>query len=307
MTSIKSGVMCVVCAMWFAGSAFGEIVTFNSPGQWVTERTDNIVLKVQLDTSKIPQKKLSVTLSRVEGGKKKIVATKSFKVTDYSQEFPLGPAGANLIGGKDFLKIEWSIPGTKEKGTLFPVGIVNLDKIDKSEPLHAVKVQALPDGQSVAEVAANAKFTSVKGNEFALFWNTKALSLVCRKGTGKEVVRFAFDGKNGKNAFISYPDRVVEWFTAKDSVGTVLYERIALADSINFPTKEWRSEVKKSGTKDLTIITIPWSDIGLVAQDERVLGFAAFVADEKSAPVASYPDKAKFLVPGSWSSIVLDK
>jgi hypothetical protein len=307
MKALQAGMAGVLCAAWFAGSAFADVVTFNSPGQWTTERSDKIVLKIQLDTAKIPKKKIAIVLSKIESGKKKLVASKSFKVSDYSQELDLGAAGAMLLGGKDYLKIEWSIPGTKDKGSLFPVGLVNLDKAPAVAPLHAAKVQEPADGKNTATLAANAKFTTVKGVEFALFWSPKSLSILCKKGASKDVVRFAFDGKNGKNAFISYPDRIVELNLAKDSMSTVLYERVALSDSINFPVKDWKSEVSKTAAGEFTVINIPWYDIGLVAQDERVLGFAAFMTDEKAAPVAAYPDNAKLLMPGSWSSIVLDK
>jgi hypothetical protein len=307
MKTLQLGLTGVVCAAWFAGSAFADIVTFNSPGQWTTERSDKIVLKVQLDTAKIPQKKIAVVLSKIESGKKKQVSSKSFKVTDYSQEFDLGAVGTTLLGGKDFLKIEWSIPGAKDKGGLFPVGIVDLDKLSALAPLHAKKVQEPADAKNAAALAAGAKFTTVKGVEFALFWSPKSLSILCKKGASKDVIRLAFDGKNGKNAFISYPDRVVELNLAKDSMSTVLYDRVALSDSINFPVKDWKSEVSKTAAGEFTVINVPWYDIGLVAQDERVLGFAAFLTDEKSVPAAAYPDKAKLLMPGSWSSIVLDK
>jgi hypothetical protein len=307
MKALQAGLAGVICAAWFAGSACADIVTFNSPGQWTTERSDVIVLKVQLDTAKIPKKKIAVSLYKVEAGKKKLVVTKPFKVNDYSQEFNLGSVGTSLLGGKDYLKIEWAITGAKDKGSLFPVGIVNLDKIPAIAPLHAAKVQAPVDENSAASLAAGAKFTSVNNCEFALFWSTNALSVVLKKGQSKSTLKLAFDGKNGKNAFISYPDRIVELNLAKDSMSTVLYERVALSDSVNFPVKDWKSEVKKTTGKEFTIFTIPWYDIGLVAQDERVLGFAAFVTDEKSAPVAAYPAAAKFLMPGSWSSIVLDK
>jgi hypothetical protein len=307
MKAICAGFVSVVCATWFAGSAFGDIVTFNSPGQWVTERSDNIVLKVQLDTSKIPQKKVSVLLTRVEGGKKKLVANKTFKVTDYSQEFALGSVGTSLLGGKDFLKVEWSIPGTKDKGSLFPVGIVNIDKLGKVEPLHALKVAALVDQNSVADLAAKAKFTSVKGSDFALFWSPKILSIVCKKAQAAGVLRFAFDGKNGKNAFIAYSDRVADLFTAKDSVNSFLHNRIAVTDSISFPTKPWANEIKTFSTKDFVVLNIPMYDIGLVGQDDRVIGFSAYALDDKGAVQAEVPAKANLLMPGSWTSVVFDK
>jgi hypothetical protein len=307
MKAACAGFVCLVVAGWLCKSAFGDIVTFNSPGQWLTERSDKIVLKVQLDTSKIPQKKVDVVLSKVEGGKKKVVAKKTFKVTDYSQEFALGSAGTSLLGGKDFLKIEWSLPGTKDKGSLFPVGIVDVDKIAKTEPLHAAKVAAAVDQNSVADLCAKAKFTPLKGSEFTLFWNPTVLSIVCKKGQAGGILRFAFDGKNGKNAFIAYSDRVVDVFTAKDSVNSFMHNRLAMTDSISYPTKQWPTEIKTFTAKDFVVVNIPMYDIGLVGQDERVIGFSAYSVDEKGTSLAAYPDKAKLLLPGSWSSVVFDK
>jgi hypothetical protein len=307
MKGTFTGFVCMVVAAWLCKSAFGDIVTFNSPGQWLTERSDKIVLKVQLDTSKIPQKKVAVVLSKMEGGKKKVLANKTFKVTDYSQEFALGSAGSSLLGGKDFLKIEWSLPGAKDKGSLFPVGIVDVDKLARIEPLHAAKTAAAVDQNSVADLCAKAKFQSLKGCEFALFWSPKVLSIVCKKGQGGGIVRFAFDGKNGKNAFISYSDRVVDLFTAKDSINAFMHNRVAVTDSISYPTKPWETEIKTFTAKDFAVVNIPLYDIGLVGQDDRVIGFSAYSVDEKGTSLAAYPEKAKLLLPGSWSSVVFDK
>jgi len=297
------GVVGAVCAAWFCVPAFGDIVTFNSPGQWLTERSDKMVLKVQLDTSKIPQKKVSFVLTKIESGKKKALATKAFKVTDYSQEYNLGSVGTGLLGGKDFLKVEWSLPGTKEKGSLFPIGIVDLDKLPALEPLHAAKAAAA----SVADLAAKAKFTTLKNGSFAIFWTPKVLSIVCKKEPAGGILRFAFDGKNGKNAFIAYSDRVVDVVVAKDSVNAFMYNRVAVTDSISYSVKPWQTEITTSAEKDFVVVNIPMYDIGLVGQDERVVGFSAYSVDEKGAFLAAFPEKAKLLLPGSWSSIVFDK
>jgi len=43
-----------------------------------------------------------MSLSKVEGGKKKLIVTKVVKVKDYTQEISLGSAGGQLVGGKGF-------------------------------------------------------------------------------------------------------------------------------------------------------------------------------------------------------------
>jgi hypothetical protein len=304
---MPSVIMGLFCAVWFSGSMANDVVSFNSPGQWVTQRSENIVAKVQLDTSRIPQKKIEFSLSKVEAGKKKLIATKKFKVTDYTQEYTLGSAGNALCGGKDFLRIDWSIPGTKDKGTLFPVGVANLDKLPKVEPVHAVKVKDVINDKNWASLIGGAKFTSVKGNEFGLLWTPKSLVIVCKKAQSKEIVRFAIDGKNGKNAFMSHPDRTVDIYQGKDSLATMFYDRSLLNDTLSYSQMTWQNDVKMFGDKQTNVVVVPWYDLGMLPLEERDIGFAVFVMDYKANALAALPEKAKYFIPGSWGSVVLDK
>jgi hypothetical protein len=307
MKKVLSGILGLFCGVWFSSSMAVDIVSFNSPGQWVTQRSDAIVAKVQLDTSKMPQKKMVLSLSRYDAGKKKLIATKTFKVKDYTQEFALGAAGSALLGGKDFLRIDWTIPGTKDKGMLYPVGIVNLDKAPAAAPLHAAKVKEAIDAKNWASLASGVKYSSVKGNEFGLLWTPKALVVVCRKSQSKDIVRFAFDGKNGKNAFLSHPDRTIDLYQAKDSLGSLFFERGTLNDTINYTQMPWQNDIKMFGDKQAGVIVVPWYDLGMLPLDERTIGFAAFVVDDKAKVLAATPEKAQYFLPGSWGSIVLDK
>jgi hypothetical protein len=306
MKMMKSAIPVLIGAAFCVTSAFGDVVSFNSPSQWTTSRSDVIVLKSQLDTAKLPKKQVSIVLSKIENGKKKQVLSKQFKVTDYSQEFNLGSVQTSLLGGKDYLRVDWSVVGSTDKGSLFPIGIVNLDKIDKVAELHVAKVPDAVDAANAGALVKDKKITDVKGSGFVLLWGPKALSIVCKKGqTG--VLRFAFDGKNGKNAFISYPDRMVEYHAANDSIASIMYERVALTDSLNFVQKNWQNDIKKSVSKDYCVITIPWPDLGILAVDGRMMGFAALSMGDKSAVAGAYPEKAKLLIPGSWGTVVLDK
>jgi hypothetical protein len=307
MQTVLSGIMGLFCAAWFSSSCATDIVSFNSPGQWVTQRSDAIVAKVQLDTSKIPQKKIEFSLSKVEDGKKKLIATKTFKVTDYTQEYKLGSAASMLCGGKDFLRIDWSIPGTKEKGMLFPVGVVNLDKLPKIEPFHAAKVKDAIYAKNWASLIGGVKYTSVKGNEFGLLWTPKSLVVVCKKTQTKDIVRFAFDAKNGKNAFMSHPDRTIDLYQGKDSLGTLFFERAFVNDTLAYNLNAWQSDIAKLGDKQTAVIVVPWYDLGMLPLDERTFGFAAFVVDDKAKTLAAVPEKAAYFVPGSWGTVVLDK
>ncbi len=307
MNTTTKSVLGLFCALCFCGSAMSQSVSFNSPGQWITQRNDNVVAKVQLDTSKIPQKKIDFVLSKVEAGKKKAIATKSFKVTDYTQEFNLGSASSACLGGKDFLRIDWSIPGTKDKGTLMPFGIVNLDKMPKGEQLHIAKIKDEVTDKNFATVAATAKLVNVKGTQFGLVWGPKALTIVVAKGASKDAVKFAIDGKNGKNAFLSHPDRTVELFQANDSLATVLAERASINDTLNYAIVGWQNEIKKYSDSKFVVIVVPWFDLGLIANDDRIFGFAAFVADDKNKVLAASPEKAQYFIPGTWGDAILDK
>jgi hypothetical protein len=307
MKTVLSGIVGLFCAAWVSNSSATDIVSFNAPGQWVTQRTDAIVAKVQLDTSKIPQKKIEFSLSKVEDGKKKLIATKTFKVTDYTQEYALGSAGSPLCGGKDFLRIDWSIPGTKDKGMLFPVGVVNLDKIPKIEPIHAVKVKDAIDAKNWASLIGGVKYSTVKGNDFGLLWTPKSLVIVCKKMQTKDIVRFAFDGKNGKNAFMSHPDRTIDMYQSKDSLGTLFYERAFVNDTLAYNQMTWRNDIAMVGDKQTAVIVVPWYDLGMLPLDGRSFGFAAFDIDDKAKALAAVPEKARYFVPGSWGTVVLDK
>jgi hypothetical protein len=301
------GVLGLFCAAGSSRAAATDIVSFNSPGQWLTQRTDAVVAKMQLDTAKIPKKKIELSLFRVEGGKKKLISTKESKVKDYSLDLALGSAGSPLVGGKEFLRIEWNLPGSKDKVMLFPFGVVNLDKIPKVEPLHAVKVKDAINAKNWATLISGVKYASVKGDEFGLLWTPKALAVVVKKPAAKDIIRFTFDCKNGKNAFLAHSDRIIDLYCAKDSLGTMFFERGVANDSIVYTQNSWRNEVSLTGDKQTAVIVVPWYDLGMLPLDERTIGFAAFVVDEKANALAANPAKAQWLLPGSWGSVVLDK
>jgi hypothetical protein len=289
----------------YSALSLGQVITFNSPTPWLTQRNDSIVVKAQLDTSKFAKKQIAFSVVKMEAGKKKPVLTKTFKVKDFTQDFVIGLAGTNQVGGKDFLKINWNIPGAKDSGSCSPVGIVNVDKVAKFEPVHATKVTTPLDVKDLAALVKDKKFAKVGGHEFMLFWNKQTLSVVVKRSAAKTALRFTFDGKNGKNAFVSFADKMLDYADDKDSVNVFENDR-AIQDSIIYTQKPWVSEIKKNSDKDLALITIPWFDIGLLPFDGRIMGFGAFeMTDAKAA--AAYPEKALAFLPGSWGNVVLDK
>jgi hypothetical protein len=296
-----------LCIIALSSAVWAQDITFNSPSPWLTLRNDSMIVKAQLDTSKFPKKKINLAAVRVEGGKKKQITSKTFTVSDFTQDFNLGLAGATLLGGRDFLKITWNVPGTKDSGVCAPVGIVNLDKAAKIDSLHAAKAAGEIDVKNAAAAAAGMKFSKVKDQEVALAWTPTALVVVCKKSPSAAGLRFVIDGKNGKNAFVAFSDKMVEYFPAKDSVYSYVNER-SYGDSITYTQKAWTTELAKGGDKDFGVVRIPWYDIGIGKPfDGRVLGFSMFVLSDKAAVIAAYPEKASTFIPGSWGDLVLDK
>jgi hypothetical protein len=280
-----------------------QVITFNSPAPWITQRNDSIIVKAQLDTSKFSNKKITLAVSKVENGKKTVIKEKTFKVKDITHDFFLGLAGIGIVGGKDFLQIDWSVPKSTEKGSFAPVGIVKLSAIDKNESVHVMKT-----AEDIAAVSAvkDVHYTQLQDQQYGLLWNDKQLVVVVKKATVPGVIRFAFDGKNGKNAFLSYPDKIVDFVAEKDSLSAFDYQR-TYQDSITYTAKSWKNDITKVTENDCVIITIPWSDLGLLPFEGRQLGFSVYSVGVNNSISAALPENAKMFIPGTWGTIVLDK
>jgi len=303
---VKAGCVGMMCVMGYSFGVMAQIITFNSPAPWLTLRNDSLIVKAQLDTSKFTQKKITFTVTKIENKQKKTLATKTFKVTDFTQDFALGLAGTSLLGGKDFVKIEWSVPGAPDKGYCAPVGIVSGEKINKIQPVHVAKASAGSDIKNIAALVKDKQFLKVQNAEFLPLWDSSAMVVILKKSSLKDVVKFTFDGKNGKNAFVSYPDKMVDYVVEKDSMHTYINER-GFTDSVTYTPKVWTNDIAKSSDKDFVMIKIPWYDLGVAKPFEgRVMGFSAFALAAKG-PMAGFPDKAVLFIPGSWGSLVLDK
>jgi len=303
MTRIKN-VLCfvVMSLMAYTVGAAAQIITFNNPAPWITQRNDSIIVKAQLDMSTFSSKKITLAVTKVENEKKVVLKEKTFKVKDVTQDFFVGRAGIGLIGGKDYLQIDWSVPKTTDKGSFAPIGIVNLAAAEKIDAVHVHKA----GGEIAAVVAKEAHYTSLQDQQFALLWNDKQLVVAIKKSSAKDVIRFAFDGKNGKNAFLSYPDKIVDFVAEKDSLSAYDYER-AYKDSITYTAKSWKNDIAKVTENDCVIITIPWSDLGLLPFDGRQFGFSVYIVSANQTVTAALPKQAKMFTPGTWGTIVLDK
>ena len=303
--------MAFAALAFLAISSYSQIVSFNSPISWVTQRNDSITVRCQIDTAQLKGKsRFAITVNLVnEKAKKKQLARKSFKVTDYSGEFAMGPVGTVLTGGFSYIKIDWSIPGTDHKGYLSPIGVVALDKLTPPPLTKVVKAQDGADAAGVAGAIKESDFQSIGQEKIAFAWNKEALNIVLLKQRKPSagVIRIALDGKNGKNAFLSFADRVVNFKPSGDSLWGQHYGRAMAGDTLKYDTKPWPNEMKKTAAGDKIVIRVPWYDSGIIPFGERKFGIGIMTFDEKNKQTAALPSKADFYLPGTWGDFELAK
>ena len=115
---------------------------------------------------------------------------------------------------------------------------------------------------------------------------------------------FLFDGKNAKNAFLSYPDRVVRFVPADDSVYVLHYKRELKDGVVAYNETVWHTEVTSVVGNSYVVITVPWHDTAILPFHGRRVGFAAFVVDADGATQAAVPQTAKYANPGTWGDLV---
>ena len=299
---LAAGIACSVVG------AFSQVVSFNNPIAWVTQRNDSMTIRAQLDTAQIKKKEIAISVDLVnDQGKKKTLASKSFKVTDYTGEFALGLVKQNLVGGQSYLKIQWSVPGTTNKGSIEPIGIVALDKLP---PSATFAVPHAKEGADIAGVVASVKesdYRAIGPTSMAMAWNKDAFYIVLVKKQTPGMLRFAFDAKNGKNAFLSFADRVVLYMPEKDSLWGTHYTRQMNGDTLKYVEKAWPNELKKSASGDKIVVRVPWYDTGIIPFEERKIGLGISATDAKGKQIAAVPASAEFFLPGTWGEILLAK
>ena len=290
-----------------AVSVFSQAISFSSPASWATLRNDTLVARAQIDTAQIKKKNISVTLSLITDGKTKVISSRNFKISDYYGEFSFGKLKKDIVGGTGYLKLDWEIKGEQQKGTISPIGIVDLEKMEKAAPVAAIGVK---DGAKMSEVGAAVKdenFSKTGSVQFATAWNKDALFLVIKKSQDSGTVMFSIDGKSGKNAFLSYPDRIIAYSPAQGTVTGLHYTRAIKNDSLQYSKNAWQTEIKKEESGDKVVVRIPWYDTGIVPFAERKIGFGVFAEDVGGKVVSALPSKAQIFVPGSWGEMELGK
>jgi hypothetical protein len=229
-------------------------------------------------------------------------------VSDFSAEFKLGAAGSSLLGGFDYLGIDWSIPGSKDKGICEPFGLVVIKQWPAGE---VIPVRKIAEGVAAGDVAAQVKaeeYRAVGAGKYALVWNRDALWVVA-SGAAVEV---ALDGKNAKNAFLSYPDRLVRLIPASDSVYAYHCKRSFKDGTISYPEDKWNHETVVSAAGGVVTAGVRWHDTGIIpeitqGEGERTVGFAAFALKDDGSVSASTPKGSVRENPGTWGDLKLVK
>jgi hypothetical protein len=300
----------MVVLMFSAGilqSGFSQTISFNTPLPWVSLRNDKLTVRAQVDTAQLKNRKLKLTVSVVKNGRSHKLASKQFSLTDPSGEYSFSSLKKKLIGGEEYIKIEWAISGKKDKGTIEPIGIADLSRLSETSPVTAVKVD---DGIAVKDVAAKitGDFNKTASTEYAFAWNKTTLFIVIKKETGDKTIKFGIDGKSGKNAFLSYPDRFV-MYTPADStpVKGIHFEREVKNDSLKYKELDWRNEITSEESGETVVIAMPWYDAGMISFDERTVGFGIFVENDKGKTIAALPKKADDQIPATWGILKLNK
>lgn len=300
----------MVIVVLFAGiirSGYSQTISFNTPLPWVSLRNDSLTVRAQIDTSALKGKKLALTVLSNKKGKSKTIASKTFTITDPSGEFSFGKLGKKLLGGEEFIRIRWAIKGQEDKGDIAPIGIADLTKLASTDTVKAVKIG---DDKSAKDAAAaiGANLSTVGGISYGIAWNKSGAFIAVKKNDGSQTIKFGFDGKNGKNAFLSYPDRFVVC-TPGDSavVKGIHFQRAINSDALDYKEEQWRNSIEHEVVGDVVVVKVPWYDTGMIPFDGRTIGFGAFVENSSGKSVATLPKGADFFAPATWGTLLLLK
>jgi len=287
--------------------AGSQEVMFNDPSEWMTHRQSTFRVKTQVDTAEVGGKQIGMTLYSVVNGRRQTLGRGQFEADDFTKEVELGELNKNVIGGHDYLSIEWDVRGGDKEGVCEPVGVVVLEKLPKHAPVVARDITTDGEPAKAAAALKDDEFHTVGGQSFVTGWDEEALWLVFKRSDSENTLELAFDGKNGKNAFVAYADRFVRYVPSVDSVHALHYTRSFKDDEIVYEEAAWHHETIISSEGEYMVVGLRWHDLGVIPQDNRTVGFGAFElgADEKET--ASLHEGSRRTVPGTWGNLRLEK
>jgi hypothetical protein len=291
------------CIVAFAALLCGQAVTFSNPGAWMTLRDKNVIASSQVDTAKCRGKKIKINLVLCDGAKEKIICSKNYPITDYSQKFELCSPPRSVIGGSSFLRINWDIAGTDSKGVIEPIGLAALNADNEKITLEAKKIAGAMTIAGLNSTITQGAFISVGNQKASIVWNDQFLGLLCKKSTDNSKLLLSIDGKNGKNSFLSFPDRFIAYHTQGDSVLAQYFKRIVEKNSVQYLPQVWINEIKKYTEGDFVLLTIPWYDLGIIPSEGRIMGFGLFSMDAQDKVLQSFPEQSAKDIPGTWGNL----
>ena len=287
-----------------AGLALGQVVSFNSPTAWVTERSSSITARTLIDTASGGDGRVTFSVSAVVDGRKRSIGSKTFSVEDYSQEFDLGSVGTGVLGGNDYVSIQWEIAGEENSGTVEPVGIVELDESKIENVTTAMKIQGTVD-KSAAEKLNDESMVNIGEHKIGAVWNDEAFGLIGSDIPEGHSLVFYFDGKNAKSAFPAFSDRGAGYIGGSDSLLTIRHTRTVTDSGIVYRDKYWVNDIALEKTDAKTLVRIPWYDLAVLPFDGRLIGFAAFLINSEGEVVEALPKNAQREIPGTWGNLAL--
>ena len=301
----QSGLMMLCAVFAVAINTSGQIVTLESPTQWLSLRSDSLAIKIQVDTTQIAKKNIKLNLVAVIAKKTKNLASQTVSANTNFIDMVLKFKGYDFVGGKDFLRLDWSVAGKSDKGTIAPFGLAKVDSVDLASLIRIRTVEAASDCKAVLTKLSDNDYRVITSGGCAFVWSAKGLFVAFKKASTNSIV-LAIDGKNGKNAFTAYADRYLTYVGASDSVSASYYNRFFHTDSLTYTRMNWHHEFSTVNDTAVFIVMVPWSDLGVIPSKGRMIGLALFEDDATGKNIGALPKNASMFIPGSWADAILE-
>jgi len=278
-------------------------VTINEPVEWVTQRSRDLVIQATLDTAKLGTKKISFKTSHVRDGKEaKRLSTKSFAISQSITEFDLGKLPSSVIGGKDFVIVDWEVVPDGPKGLHGPIGVFELEEVNPAAQA-TIPYHGAPNWKAAHTI-------SLKGGQISLASAEKGLyvRLNAPQNDAQPLYFLQIDGKSGKLAFSALADRAVGVDLKADTLFTHRHSRRFTREEISYTKTSWFHEIElKKVAAGSYEIYIPWHDLAIIPFDGRGFGLAVFAGSAHTEFVDAWPQKANPLIPGTWAHVKLSQ